>query len=62
LISATDARRYFQEVIDRVHYTGEPVIVSKRSKTWVIIQPLEEDDENEIYSRIKQTEEEKGSQ
>lgn len=42
--SASEVRRHFQEVIDHVHYTKTPMIISKNKKAWVLIQPLPEDD------------------
>ncbi len=42
--STSQVRANFQEVIDRVHYTKMPLIVSKNNKPWVMIQPLPEED------------------
>lgn len=42
--AASEIRKRFQEVVDHVHYTKIPVIVSKNNKPWVMIQPLPEDD------------------
>lgn len=42
--STAEVRRHFQEVMDSVHYTKVPVIISKNRKPWVMIQPLPEDD------------------
>lgn len=42
--SASEVRKRFQEIVDHVHYTKVPVIVSKNSKPWVMIQPLPEHD------------------
>jgi len=39
---ATEVRKKFQEVIDKVHYTKEPIIISKHGKPWVMIKALEE--------------------
>jgi len=40
IIKATEARQNFQDIVDHVHYTKTPVIISKRDKPWVMIQPL----------------------
>jgi len=42
--STAEVRKNFQEVVDHVHYTKIPVIVSKNRKPWVMIQPLPEGD------------------
>jgi len=42
---ATEARANFQEIIDTVHYTKEPMILSKRNRPWVMIVPLKEEDD-----------------
>lgn len=57
IIRATDVRKNFQDVIDEVHYTKVPVIISKRERPWVIVQPLPEGDK-ELRKIIKA--EEKG--
>lgn len=44
-INATNVRQNFQEVIDKIHYTKEAIIISKHGKPWVVIQPLEEKDQ-----------------
>lgn len=44
IVNATDMRTNFQDVIDEVHYTKNPILVSKRNKPWVIIESLPEDD------------------
>ena len=40
-IKASEARQNFQDVIDRVHYKHEPVVIMKRKKPWVVIQAIE---------------------
>lgn len=42
---ATEVRQNFQEIIDKVHYTGEGMVISKHGKPWVLIQPLSEKDD-----------------
>ena len=44
VISATEVRTNFQDIVDTVHYTKEPMLISKRGRPWVIIQPLKEGD------------------
>lgn len=39
-IRATTARHNFQEIIDTVHYTEVPVIITKYDKPWVMITPV----------------------
>ena len=54
--STAEVRQHFQEVVDSVHYTKAPIIVSKNRKPWVMIQPLPEDDV-ELNKLIKSAEE-----
>ena len=42
--SSSEVRKHFQEIVDTVHYTKAPVIVSKNNKPWVMIQALPDDD------------------
>ena len=42
--STAEARKHFQEVVDHVHYTKIPIIITKNRKPWVMVQPLPEDD------------------
>ena len=42
--TTSEVRRNFQEVVDHVHYTKVPMIISKNGKPWVMIQALPEDD------------------
>jgi len=42
--STAEVRKHFQEVVDHVHYTKIPVIITKNRKPWVMVQPLPEDD------------------
>lgn len=42
--SSSEVRKHFQEIVDHVHYTKIPVVVSKNKKPWVMIQALPEDD------------------
>lgn len=42
--STAEVRKHFQEVMDNVHYTKVPIIISKNRKPWVIVQPLPEED------------------
>lgn len=50
--STSTVRQNFQDIIDRVHYTKTPLIVSKNNKPWVMVQPLPEDDKD-LESIIK---------
>ncbi len=43
--STAEVRKHFQEVVDHVHYTKIPVIVSKNRKPWIMIQALPEEDD-----------------
>ena len=43
LKSTTEVRANFQDVIDNVHYTKTPLIITKRNKPWAIIYSLPED-------------------
>lgn len=45
IVPVTKARKQIQDVVDKVHYTKEPLIISKNNKPWVMIKPLPEDDE-----------------
>jgi prevent-host-death family protein len=42
--TTSEVRKHFQEVIDHVHYTKIPMIISKNNKPWVMIQALPEND------------------
>lgn len=42
--TTSEVRKHFQEVIDHVHYTKTPMIISKNNKPWVMIQALPEKD------------------
>ena len=52
--STAEVRKHFQEVMDHVHYTKIPIIISKNRKPWVMVQPLPEDDA-EITDQIEDT-------
>jgi antitoxin (DNA-binding transcriptional repressor) of toxin-antitoxin stability system len=41
--STTEVRANFQDVIDNVHYTRTPLVITKRNKPWAIIYALPED-------------------
>ena len=56
VLSATEARANFQEIIDKVHYTKEALILSKRGKPWVMVMPLKEEDD--VLTDIVEKEEE----
>jgi prevent-host-death family protein len=43
--STAEVRQNLQEVVDHVHYTKIPIIITKNRKPWVMIQPLPDDDE-----------------
>ncbi len=59
IISTAEVRKNFQEVMDHVHYTKVPVIISKNRKPWVMVQPLPEDDKV-MQKFIKEHEDKKG--
>lgn len=42
--STTEVRAHFQEIVDHVHYTKIPLVISKNKKPWVLVQPLPEND------------------
>lgn len=44
IISATEARQSFQELLDSVYYKEESVIIVRRNKPRVMISPLPKDD------------------
>ena len=41
--NATEVRNNFQDTVDFVHYTKEPIVVTRRNKPWVMIVHLPED-------------------
>lgn len=49
--STTDVRANFQDVIDNVHYTRTPLVITKRNKPWAIIYALPE---NGSFNTIEQ--------
>ena len=53
--STSEVRQHFQDIVDHVHYTKTPLIISKNRKPWVMIQPLPEDD-NELKALIEESE------
>ncbi len=50
-VSAREARAHFAEITDRVHYTGEPVIVEKQGIPSVALVSL---GDLEILERLRQ--------
>ena len=44
VIQATNVRKNFQEVLDEVHYTKQPLLISKHGRPWALIQPLPDED------------------
>ncbi len=42
--STAEVRKHFQEVMDHVHYTKAPIIITKNRKPWVMVQSLPDDD------------------
>lgn len=52
--TTSEVRKHFQEVIDHVHYTKIPMIISKNNKPWVMIQALPEDD-NELQEIVTES-------
>jgi len=52
-VRATDVRNRLQDVLDRVHYTREPVIITKREKPWVVIHPLPVDNNTRVAAKKK---------
>lgn len=52
-VSAQEARAHFAEITDRVHYTGEPVIVEKLGQPSVALVSLSDFDILERLRREK---------
>ena len=48
----TDVRANFQDVIDNVHYTKTPLVITKRNKPWVVVYPLPEDGSLDTVEKI----------
>lgn len=46
-VSAREARTHFAELTDRVHYTGESIIVEKQGQPFVAVVSLQDFDELE---------------
>lgn len=53
--STAEVRKNFQDVIDHVHYTKIPIIISKNRKPWVMVQPLPQDD-SELQQLVEEKE------
>jgi prevent-host-death family protein len=53
--TTTDARANFQDIINKVHYTKVPTIITKRGRPWVIIQSLPEED-SELEAMLQSNE------
>jgi len=41
-VLSSNVRKSFQDVIDSVHYTKKPVIITKYNKPWVIVKSVKE--------------------
>tara|TARA_B100000678_G_scaffold262356_1_gene244436 strand:- start:186 stop:428 length:243 start_codon:yes stop_codon:yes gene_type:complete len=52
LKSTTEVRANFQDVIDNVHYTRKPLIITKRNKPWAIIYSLPEDGSLDTIEKV----------
>jgi prevent-host-death family protein len=50
-VSAKDARMRFAEITNRVHYTGEPIILEKQGHPFVAVVSLEDLDKVERLRR-----------
>ena len=48
IVKASEARQNFQDVIDSVYYKHDPIIIMKRKKPWVVVQPMNSLDEKAI--------------
>ncbi|MBD3208455.1 MAG: type II toxin-antitoxin system prevent-host-death family antitoxin [Candidatus Nealsonbacteria bacterium] len=48
VIPATKARKRFQEIIDKVHYQEESIVITKHRKPWIVIDPLPEEEKEKI--------------
>ena len=61
IIRTSVARTNFQEIINEVYFTKQPIIISKSGKPKVIIRPLPEDDKevSEAIERYLHAREEK---
>ena len=56
-VSAREARSRFAELTDRVHYTGEPVIVEKQGRPFVALVGMDDLDALErLHARERQAE------
>ncbi len=53
--TTSEFRANFQDMVDHVHYTKVPLIISKNRKPWVMVQPLPEGDKD-LQDIIKKTE------
>lgn len=51
--SISEVRAQFQDMVDHVHYTKTPLIITKNRKPWVMIEPLPEED-HELEKLIKE--------
>jgi prevent-host-death family protein len=56
-VAAREARSQFAEITDRVHYTGEPVIVEKQGQPFVAVVSLSDFEAVERLRREKQVDE-----
>jgi prevent-host-death family protein len=52
-VKSSQARAKFQDIVDSVHYTKKPIMISKNGKPWVVIQALSD----KIVSKKKGKEE-----
>lgn len=50
--STTEVRANFQDVIDNVHYTKTPMVITKRGKPWAILYSLPEDGSLDTFEQV----------
>ena len=53
IVKISELRSDLQDIIDSVYYTGKPVIVARRNKPRVVINPLPKDDAD-VETAIKE--------
>jgi prevent-host-death family protein len=48
IVKASEARQNFQDVIDSVYYKHDPIVIIKRKKPWIVVQPMDSLDEKTL--------------
>jgi len=52
-ISVSDARKYWADIINKVHYKGEIFIIKKHEKNFAAVIPLEDFDIIDVGDKIE---------